>query len=352
MDPEVPIAPGKGLKNHSGLTDKLRELLSKRNDEQAELQELNGRFASYIAKIRSLEQQNQTLEVELKQLQSHESKRVAELYEEKISNLRMQMETQNLQSSRLEIELEDMKDRLQKAIDEKEEALNKLNSLKEDLDAPTLASKVLEGKIKFLQDEIAFQKKIHGEEIQELQIRFKETKSNVQTDGANSDLTAVLQELQTQFQKTADTKSSETEEWYKSKMLEMDETANKNNETLKKLRQEITELRNQNQKNQREISFLKTTNEDLKSQITEMEEYYLRETQTLQETITELEAEKNEMKDNMVQLHEYQDLLKVKMALDLEIRTYRELLEKEERRLKPSEPSNGPLSDEGNCCSC
>ncbi|XP_037552348.1 desmin b [Nematolebias whitei] len=329
-----------------------QEFLTTRTNEKAELQHLNDRFASYIEKVRFLEQQNQALTVEVERLRGHEPTRVSDLYEEEMSDLKRQVEILTNQRSRLEVErdnladdLDKLKIRLQEEILQKEEAENNLAAFRADVDAATLARLDLERRIETLQEEIAFLKKIHEEEIRELQNQMQETQVQIQMDMSKPDLTAALRDIRAQYEGIAAKNIAEAEDWYKSKVSDLNQAVSKNNEALKQARQETMEFRHQIQAYTCEIDSLKGTNESLMRQMRDLEDRHGQEAASFQDTIARLEAEIINLKDEMARhLREYQDLLNVKMALDVEIATYRKLLEGEESRITLPVQSYATLS--------
>lgn len=74
-------------------------------------------------------------------------------------------------------------------------------------------------------------------------------------------------------------------------------------------------------------------NESLSKKIREMEEQFDKDIGSYQDKVGGLEDKIRNMKEEMAQhLRAYKDLFNVKMALDMEILTYRNLLEGEEGR--------------------
>uniref|UniRef100_A0A3B5LCT7 Notochord granular surface n=1 Tax=Xiphophorus couchianus TaxID=32473 RepID=A0A3B5LCT7_9TELE len=287
-----------------------------RTNERQEMVVLNDRLASYIEKARTLESKNKLLEAEIEALKSAFER------------------TAGLRKRAMSCQLEVLKSKYDEALEARKQTERHIETLRPDVDKATSARIKLEKQLENLEAELTFLQRVQKEEVDELMQQICSAASKMDLNFDLPDLSSALTQIQSEYDSIAAKNLQEMDAWYRSMFQDMSDASSKHAQSVRSLREEIAAYRKDILSKERDLESLRARNEYLETHIRDAKENQKKLEQQLEERI---EAVKQDLKlskqKTALLMREYQDLLNAKMTMEIEIATYRKLIEGEDNRL-------------------
>nr|XP_020641247.1 keratin, type I cytoskeletal 19-like isoform X1 [Pogona vitticeps] len=302
------------------------------------MQNLNDRLAAYLERVRSLEESNAQLEQNIREFYvKRASAGGPDLsgYFNTLKELKSKIEQETLNNAGLLLQIDnaklaadDFKVKLESEVAMRLSVEGDLGGLRKVLEEVNASRHTLQVQVDSLQEELAYLKRNHKEEVASLQGRLGGT-VNVEVDSMpGADLQKILAEIRDQYENVMEKNRQEAQALHKSQCDAINQEVAISTEALQAAQMKITELRRLAQALEIELQSLQSMKIALEGTLAETESRYGTELMRLRDLCTAREAELLQLRtDAQRQAEDYKRLMDIKNRLEQEIATYRHLLE-------------------------
>ncbi|XP_041433423.1 keratin, type I cytoskeletal 19-like isoform X2 [Xenopus laevis] len=315
------------------------------------LEDLNNRLAAYLEKVSLLEESNRHFERKIQDLcekranVSHDTSQ----YKKVIAEMETQINKLKMKNAELSLEVDNTKLTADNFKSKYKTELSLLQFITADIkEVKTTGSHLqmetdcLKVELQMLNEELSCLKKDHQEDIVKLQEDQSkcQVKVEVNSQPAN-DLTKALEEMREHYKVIVWSSNKKTEPWLVSKFRQCNYQNTMALEPLQTQKREVTLLRRTTQNLEAELENLHNLKASRMATLTETEQNYAAQLQRMQNIISRREDELAKTRAEFKQMSADGGILHyLKDLLEMEIKTYGQLMDAEEIRM---DTSNGPL---------
>ncbi|KAM3935113.1 keratin, type II cytoskeletal 80-like [Leptodactylus fuscus] len=308
-------------------------------------EKLNKDLACFKDKIRYLEKQREILEQRWSMLQQEENseKDLEPIYLSYISSLLGQVNGVNkrneeIQRSTLEMvdSVNDIKDKFEDLVRIRTDLEYAFVNMKKDVDTCSLDRSELEAKLQELKGTIELMKAVYELELKEVMEESQDISVLLNMSPVCPlNLESMVQEIKERYESIAARSREEAQALSRSKLQQGVQQAGRYEAELENNRSQITQLNSKIQKLRSEVLSVKNQSVQLEQQVSLAKTNSNTSVQDANAKLVEVQEALQKTKQKVAQqIREYQELMTIKLALDIEIATYKKLLEGEESRLQ------------------
>ncbi|XP_072261702.1 keratin, type II cytoskeletal 80-like isoform X1 [Pyxicephalus adspersus] len=330
------------LKSKLTISSDAQTTLSHQDDSEAKL---SAALMSFRDKIRYLEKQREILEDRWSMLQVEDTTEtdLEPIYLSYISRLLGQVNSVTKKNNQTQRSLLDMMDSVNDVKDKYEDEINQHRDmeyafvdLKKDVDACSLDKTELEVKHQELKGFIDLLTAVYEQELKEVMEESGDISVQLNMDsGCPLNFESIIQEIKERYKTIAAKSREEAQALSRKKLQQGVLQAGRYETDLENSRSQITQLNSQIQRLRSDFLSIQTQSRNLEQEVSAVKANSSATLNDANAKLVEVQEALHKAKQDVArQLREYQDLMNVKMALDIEIVTYKKLLEGEEFRLK------------------